>query len=454
MKKPEFNDEFAKTIRRNHKTFDGTVITILYGAKDAEGNPCQPREDADDGHGRWFGIEVNGDYTMFSWTHSKDEGGNTEYGTSHGDHALEDMEDGIRKKRDLAHEAEILARGEDNGDIESAMESLKNEWNEFDDFGTPVEKDLQKRFDEALAEYGPRVEKMKQNNTAKAELVTKAEALKDASNYRDARNQLRDLRNELRNIGTAGEEADRKFMHELNEIDGVLREKQQEYRDNLDAHRAEAKEKKEDILARTKEAITNVSNWKEAGAKLNSLFEEWKAAGSAGHDDDEDLWKKFNELRHQFRDDRQKFFDERSKQWEASIAKKKELITEAKNISDQQDYGRTNTERMKELDKEWRAAGYSGKDQNDALWDEFNKAKEVFWDAKKNNAFKRVQTGIDNKKSQLADIKKKIEDLEFRMTIAPNPAMKDDIENELYLRKSEEEKLEAEIEDDEKKFQD
>ena len=87
MNRPEFNDAFAKTKLKPHKTFGGKVVEILYGAKDAEGNPCAPKEGVEDGHGRWFGIEVNGDYRMYSWTHSKDEGGNTEYGTDHEDHA-------------------------------------------------------------------------------------------------------------------------------------------------------------------------------------------------------------------------------------------------------------------------------------------------------------------------------------------------------------------------------
>ena len=77
MNRPEFNDAFAKTKLKPHKTFGGKVVEILYGAKDAEGNPCAPKEGVEDGHGRWFGIEVNGDYRMYSWTHSKDEGGNT-----------------------------------------------------------------------------------------------------------------------------------------------------------------------------------------------------------------------------------------------------------------------------------------------------------------------------------------------------------------------------------------
>ena len=454
MNKPEFNDEFAKTRIRAHKTFGGKVVEILYGAKDADGNPCQPKEDAADGHGRWYGIEVDGDYRMFSWTHSEDEGGATEYGTDSKENALEDLEGGIAKKKELAREAEILARGEGGEETEEQMQNIQKEWSELKNWDTPVERDLQKRFDNAVGEYGPRQEAMKQNRTEKEAVVAKAEELKDSTNFRDARNTLRDLRNQLNEIGSAGASADEKFSKTLNELDRDLRAKQREYYDNLEANRAAAKVKKEEIIAKTRETVTGVTNWKDAGNKLNSLFDEWKAAGSAGHEEDENLWAQFNELRQQFRKGRQQFFDERAKKWEASIETKKKLIEEAKEISAKNDYGRANTDRMKELDKEWRAAGYSGKDQNDALWDEFNQSKEVFWDAKKNHAMKRIQSGIDAKQKELDETKKKIEDLEYRMEIAPNPAMKEDIQNELYLRKSELDQLQDEIDEEAGRLED
>ena len=185
MNKPEFNDAFAKTKLKPHKTFGGKVVEILYGAKDAEGNPCAPKEGVDDGHGRWYGIEVNGEYRMFSWTHSKDEGGNTEFGTDHEDHALEDMESEILKKRELARNAEVLAREYVGDDAEEKMNTLKNEWNSLTVWNTPVEKEYQTRFDKALGEFEPRQEVIKQNKADKEAIVAKAEELKNAENFRE-----------------------------------------------------------------------------------------------------------------------------------------------------------------------------------------------------------------------------------------------------------------------------
>lgn len=452
MNRPEFNDAFAKTKLKPHKTFGGKVVEILYGAKDAEGNPCAPKEGVEDGHGRWFGIEVNGDYRMYSWTHSKDEGGNTEYGTDHEDHALEDMENDMLKKRELARNAEILSREYSSEDASEKMEALKNEWNALPTWDTPVEKEYQLRFDKANAEFAPRMEEIKKNKEEKEAIVAKAEELKNAENFKDARNVLNDLKDELYAIGSAGEEADRAMRSALNKIERELRDKQREYNATRDERMAQAKEKKEAIIAEAKKLTANVKNWKNAGDELAKLFDEWKAAGNSGKDVDDELWAQFSSIRKEFNAARNVFFAERSAKWEESIQTKEKLIAEAKEISDKKDYGFDTTNRMKELDKEWRAAGYSGKEKNDALWDAFNEAKEVFWSAKKSESLKKIQNIIDRKKNELESLKKKIEDLQFRIEIAPNPNMKEDFERELHLKENEMDKLEASIAEDEKKI--
>ena len=58
------------------------VVEVLYGAKDENGNFVLPKEDQNDGHGRWFGIETNGEYRMFSWRKPAYLGGGVEYGLS------------------------------------------------------------------------------------------------------------------------------------------------------------------------------------------------------------------------------------------------------------------------------------------------------------------------------------------------------------------------------------
>ena len=444
MNKPEFNDVFAKTSRTRHNKFDGYVVEILYGAKDAEGNPCAPQADADDGHGRWYGIDVNGDYTMFQWKHSKDEGGAVEYGTKYEDKALEVMEDQLQQKRDLCLKAEQLLA--DSGD-EAALEEIKKQWDALDDWGTPKDKECAKRFARVTEEFGPLNEARKAASAAKEAVVQEAEKLREAPNFANARKQLRDLRDKLRDLESAGEAADREFASRINAVDRELRQKQEEYNANRETRYAEAKEKKTAIIEETKKAVASVTNFKDGAAKLDDLFQQWRAAGSAGHEEDDTLWASFNEARQQFYDKRKEFFKQRNEAFKESVAKKEALIEEAKKISDTADYGRENTDRMKQLDKEWTAAGYSGKTDNDRLWKEFNDAKEVFWNGKRGRAMKRISDSLESKKMELTKLKHNNDDLAYRIDITDAPNLKDEFQRTIDFNESRIESLQKEIDE-------
>ena len=75
---PGFEEKFARITIKPHNTFGGKVVEVLYGAQDENGNPVQPKEVGVDGCGRWYGVESDGEYTMYEWTHPACDGGNTE----------------------------------------------------------------------------------------------------------------------------------------------------------------------------------------------------------------------------------------------------------------------------------------------------------------------------------------------------------------------------------------
>ncbi|MGM9942114.1 MAG: DUF349 domain-containing protein [Bulleidia sp.] len=450
MKKPEFNDRLAKTRLRAQKSFDGKTVEILYGAKDEAGNPVEAREGVNDGHGRWFGIEVNGDYTMFVWEHSAEEGGETEYGTEYKEEALNVLRDSIESRRELCRKLEDMVNGDDFS--EEAITSVRDEWTKLPDFNTPKEAELKERFEKAEAEFAPRIEARKEAAAKKEEIVARAEELRNAEKFVDARAQLRELRNELLSLGTAGAEIDKKCRSALNSIDRELRAKQQEYNANRDEAMKANKAKKEELVARAKEAVEGSKNFKQTTDQLEAIFREWKQTGRTNKEDDDALWKEFNGVRNAFRKEKEAFFNARKAQWAESIETKKKLIEEARAIVEKKDYGRAATDRMKALDKEWKAAGYSGRDTNNPLWDEFTEVKESFWSVKKNFAVSRISSELETKKKQLDSLKKKLEDAEYRIKIATNPGMKEDAEIEYRNRLREIDSLEAEIEDDEERL--
>jgi hypothetical protein len=421
------------------------VVEIFYGAKDADGNPTETREGVDDGHGRWFGIRCNDDYTMFVWEHSRDEGGAVEYGTEYGNDAVKVMEAQLEEKKGLCAKAENIARSYEGDDGEAKLQEVRAEWDQLKDWGTPKDAELNLRLEKAFAEYAPRAEAIKENKAAKQAVVDKIEAVRSIPNFKEAREKAKGLLNELHEIGSAGDENDDMFRKMVRDLQKDIEKRFQEYRENIDANRAAAKEKKEHIIQSSRNILANVSNWKAAADQLNGLFTDWKAAGSAGHDDDDALWAEFNSVRDEFYAKRKQFFNERNEKFRQSIEKKKALIEEAGKIAETKDYSRENTERMKKLDVEWKAAGYSGKDENDRLWEEFSTVKETFWEGKKNMVNAKFQAELDEKEAQRDSLQKQVEDLEYRVAHEENPNLREGFEKELYIKKAQIQDLEVRI---------
>ncbi len=235
-------------------------------------------------------------------------------------------------------------------------------------------------------------------------------------------------------------------MNRLRAVERELRQKQNSYFADLDSRRAEAKEKKMEIIARTKQEVEKAVNFREASAKIEALFAEWKAAGSSGHDLDEKLWTEYNEVRQVFYDKRKEFFKKRDAEFKTSVEAKQALIEEAKKISASAVYSRENTERMKQLDKEWSAAGYSGKADNDRLWTEFNEAKEIFWDGKRDRAMARFQETVDAKVAEITKLSRSIDDLLYRIDITDQPNLKEDFRKQIAFARSKIDTLNEEVE--------
>lgn len=404
---PGFEEKYANVSIKPHKTFGGKVVTVLYGAKDAEGNPVLPSAKKEDGHGEWKGIQIGEEIRMFSVKHCASEGGAIEYGTSHEDHALEDMENDLRKKQ------EICKKLSETTSVEE-LEKLQAEFSAIEDWKTPKDAEYAERVEKALENVKSVQARQEENKAAKEKIISEAESIKDSQEWKTTQAKFAQLLEEWKNVGRAGDEDDAlwdAFKAARNSFDTARKE----FFKNLDANKAENKAKKEEIIAKAKAACAKVVSYKETTAVLDGLMEDWRSVKSAGHDVDEALWEEFSGIRSSFAKERKAFFAKRDEERTQRTDAKEKLIAEAKEIAEKNDYSKETTERMKQLDVEWKKIGYSGKENNDALWEEFKAAKDVFWNAKHDNAQSRFKEIIDTKSEKIKSMREQINDLEERV---------------------------------------
>lgn len=84
----------------------------MHGATDDYGNPTYPTC-KEDGHGHVIALVIDGIFQVLCWRHSRDEGGEYDFGYSRSEHPLADLENDIKKKQSILNEAnEVNISGE------------------------------------------------------------------------------------------------------------------------------------------------------------------------------------------------------------------------------------------------------------------------------------------------------------------------------------------------------
>lgn len=407
---PGYDEKYSRHTVKERKSFGGKEITVYYGAMDEQGKPVMPSNEPGDGHGEWYGIETLDGEFMLKNTLPASQGGTVTYGTEFKDDALAQIENDLAKKKELCDTVRDLINNREA--TKEQLDKINEAFQNVHDWHTAKDAEYDDYMARQLSAFEESFKKQQQNATLKAEIVKKAEELKDSTAWREAQGKFNDLMSAWKEIGDAGSEDDTLYAG-FKAARDHFHAARKEYFNSLDEMRAEMKTKKEDIIARAKEFMSNDNiNYKNGIAVMNGLMDEWKELKSAGREFDDDLWNQFKTLRNEFFSQKKAYFAKVDAERKAVIEKKQALIQEAKEISAKNEYGKELTERMKQLDVEWRAAGYAGKDLSDKLWDEFKNAKEVFWNAKHNASQERFKVLIDKKNEQIATLKAEINQLE------------------------------------------
>lgn len=133
---------------------------------------------------------------------------------------------------------------------------------------------------------------------------------------------------------------------------------------------------KQEVIAKAKE-LAACTNFNQATEEMNELMRQWKAAGSAGKEEDA-LWESFNEARQSFFESKRKFLEDRQNQFENAKKIKESLIEQASAYTDSNDWQKT-SEALRDLLNQWKAAGYAGKEHDETLWSRFNETCQKFY---------------------------------------------------------------------------
>ena len=271
---------------------------------------------------------------------------------------------------------------------------------------------------DATESVAPARSRMNLARIQKEALIERAKGLADSTDWRKTSEEQRALMDEWRTVGYAGKDVNDKLWEDF-----------QAARQQFFSHREEEVVKiKQQIIQEASEVTKDVTRWVATASKLDELMDRWKAAGNSGSEQDKELWDTFNGIRRDFRNRRKADMDERRAKARANADAKQAIVDEAKKIAEACEYSRENSDRMRQLDKDYKAIGFAGKPANDTLWAAFSEAKKSYWDG--NNAARdeqrrkrseRLQEVVERKSGQIEYLKSQNETLTTRLGSTLDP---------------------------------
>lgn len=297
----------------------------------------------------------------------------------------------------------IMTTGDDE-----KLAFIKKEWNSLSEEG--IDAQLEARFNQAVARYETRQERLEEALEAKKALIAKAETFKHSKEWNKTAVVLQNLQKEWKEAGYAGQDLDQELWEKFRAINDYFFEERGKYYDTLTLQREKAIALKEALIAEV-EALKDSTDWKETSVAIRDLMTRWKEAGFAGRDHEDALWDRFNASRQHFYTNQRQHFDDLRLVHDAARDAKKKIVEDAERIM-QSFNESTQRESMEALFNEWKTIGHSGRENEEKLWNQFRAVQDEFYAALKNREANRRADVVNNAENELETLTVRIGALE------------------------------------------
>lgn len=200
-------------------------------------------------------------------------------------------------------------------------------------------------------------EKRRAESTARKEsLAAEAETIAaESTQWKAAGDRLREILEEWKTIRGVDRKVDDVLWRRYSKAREAFNRRRGAHFAELDRERAAAKSRKEELVARAEE-LQNSTDWGATAGAFRDLLAEWKAAGRAPKDADDQLWKRFKGAQDVFFAARNAANAERDAEFEENARAKEALLEAASSIDPAADLEGARA-RLRELQDQWEAIG-------------------------------------------------------------------------------------------------
>ncbi|MFD5803427.1 DUF349 domain-containing protein [Streptomyces sp. NPDC049936] len=195
---------------------------------------------------------------------------------------------------------------------------------------------------------------------AKEALVAEAEELARSDQWRVAGERLRALVDTWKGLPRLDRKSDDELWHRFSHARSAFSKRRKQHFAQLDAQREEARQTKERLVSEA-EALSSSTDWGPTAARYRDLMSEWKAAGRAQREHEDDLWNRFRGAQDVFFAARGSVFAERDAEQAENLKLKEELVEEAEKLVPVKDLKAARAA-FRSVNERWEAIGHVPRD--------------------------------------------------------------------------------------------
>ncbi|HET6634123.1 MAG TPA: DUF349 domain-containing protein [Streptomyces sp.] len=214
-------------------------------------------------------------------------------------------------------------------------------------------KKVEERREERRAKKARQSE---EGRRAKEELVSEAEELAQSEQWRAAGERLRGLVDTWKGLPRLDRKTDDELWHRFSHARSTFSKRRKAHFAHLDSQREEARRRKERLVTEA-QALSDSRDWGPTAARYRDLMREWKAAGRAQREHEEDLWSRFRGAQDVFFQARSEVFAERDAEQRENLTRKEELAAEAEKLLPVTDLKAARSA-FRSLNERWDAVGH------------------------------------------------------------------------------------------------
>ncbi len=246
---------------------------------------------------------------------------------------------------------------------------------------------------------------LKKNLEAKLALCEAAEALAEQSNAVESFRKLQKLHDQWRETGPVAAEQKEPLWERFKAASSVVNRRHQEYFESLKQEQLKNLEAKSALCEAAEALIANVpashKEWNKANERLIELQAQWRTIGFAPKKENAKIYDRFRAACDKFFELKHAFYADVKDDMEHNLSLKEALCEAAEALVESEDWKQA-TDKILELQAEWKKVGVVSRRHADAIWRRFRAACDKFFE-RKSAHFANVEGGYaDNLQKKYA----------------------------------------------------